>query len=1476
MGGIITSSLAGFNPLTAFTTNCSFWLDADDLTTMTLSGSSVTQWRDKARNLSFTVGTGSVDGTRSAPILSSKNGRGAVQFNGTNTILRNATGDLTPLNRTIFVVIEKGSGSDTNGEAAVSFCPKDSTAYGYFATFGFVTGYPYSSKRVDLAGATARWYEYTFNAGDLILMRSQNRDDTYLNGTFTESQLYVNKTIVTRTTNIIGGFMTSFTKGIILGGTDGRSASGYYGNYFSGKICEIICFDNILSNAESEIVENYLSNKWGIGLSGSETPADSPLSVFNNNYILDSYSVDVDQSNININSPLSISGCQLWLDGSDHTSISLSGSYVTQWNDKSGYSRHMTEQTLPPTYSSGILNNKNVINFDVNARMSIPNSSGLFNFMHNSIGGTVICVVKPFATDTNSQYGRFLHSDNNASANVGFNIFFDDRPATLGTNNSIRCGVTRGVNGTSTSSFLVNNTIPQSNKFFLNSIQFNNVVSTVPRNRIQLFFNGRQSTGSNTDTNVASTSSTSSVNLTLGSTNGDSFNGQLAELIIYSGILTDTDLSLVEKYLTKKWASEVPSSCKMWIDCSDISTLKQNSDGTTAVTTTGNPIGYIADKSGNNNHLIQPALSNRPALDNVTFNGLPAANFEAPQHMYNDSLSVMNGDDKPATVFMVCKPKRFVVNGSIFSFTKSDSNIPYLALWGQVTNSLGTGGYVDIRTRADDLTNKAATSAYISQLTTEPVLFTVKTDGLKVHARQNGLVVLNNADIDVNNKTINRFSVNVNSNTSMSYHQNITLGELLVFDSALSDSQIAAVEKYLSKKWGLGLARPDSSHKEVKNFINRVYANGGSISQDTIDKVTDFCYDIDNAGLRSKIWRLNLLCGNNLNSATVPLYRGPEPLGQFYGNPTDTNNGPFVGPDYNERGTNGGLKSNRLSNKNLNTGFRCDTIPYTNTHMSAYVIPPNLATMATSPTGITGCSLWLDASDATSILLNASAVSGWNDKSGNGRHFTQTSGVCQPTYVTSSINSKNIVRFDGSNDFMTGSSGCNSLFQNVGEYTILATYKPTNMTSQFRTILADTYGLGSELWTPVTPTIQNTAGSNGVWTSGTLTMSNTSIGTNASYPRFDFGLSSMVVGRIYTVSGVLTGDTGALSSIRLATSSVNSYVNYEASTGKFFATVTANANVGIEFNLDGTKISNISIGSISIKETSLRNRLYTNTSSTLTFAGKRTTTDTLNALSTINTMSTNTTYITAVQSSPSGQRASLYFSGEFDTTASLYSSPGNTDNTPSYEVVLGSIGSLYAGGGSEMLQGDLAELIVYNRKLTNNEMTSVTKYLANKWGITSVGVMSGPIMGSFMGGTPDSSLWYTNQYRFSLDNSAINSNTLTGGLLAANAQVTNSSRSVDNGGHLIVSRSGTADLRIYDDGTQVGISTTVPTPTNYQTNIPIFIFGYSNISSSMQGGFPNAFNGYMGAYSIGNNLSPIEASGFSRIMNKFQNALGRI
>ena len=80
-----------------------------------------------------------------------------------------------------------------------------------------------------------------------------------------------------------------------------------------------------------------------------------------------------------------------------------------------------------------------------------------------------------------------------------------------------------------------------------------------------------------------------------------------------------------------------------------------------------------------------------------------------------------------------------------------------------------------------------------------------------------------------------------------------------------------------------------------------------------------------------------------------------------------------------------------------------------------------------SPSDISGLQLWLDATtglfDATSggsaVTTDGSAVARWEDQSGNGNHATQGTSNNRPILKTSIQNSKNVVRFDGSNDRLT-------------------------------------------------------------------------------------------------------------------------------------------------------------------------------------------------------------------------------------------------------------------------------------------------------------------------------------------------------------------------------------------------------------------------------------------------------------------------
>lgn len=50
--------------------------------------------------------------------------------------------------------------------------------------------------------------------------------------------------------------------------------------------------------------------------------------------------------------------------------------------------------------------------------------------------------------------------------------------------------------------------------------------------------------------------------------------------------------------------------------------------------------------------------------------------------------------------------------------------------------------------------------------------------------------------------------------------------------------------------------------------------------------------------------------------------------------------------------------------------------------------------------------LWLDADDASTITLNGSNVSQWDDKSGNNRHASQATAANQPAYLTTGFNGK--------------------------------------------------------------------------------------------------------------------------------------------------------------------------------------------------------------------------------------------------------------------------------------------------------------------------------------------------------------------------------------------------------------------------------------------------------------------------------------
>jgi hypothetical protein len=70
------------------------------------------------------------------------------------------------------------------------------------------------------------------------------------------------------------------------------------------------------------------------------------------------------------------------------------------------------------------------------------------------------------------------------------------------------------------------------------------------------------------------------------------------------------------------------------------------------------------------------------------------------------------------------------------------------------------------------------------------------------------------------------------------------------------------------------------------------------------------------------------------------------------------------------------------------------------------------------PRRIAGLAVWLDGADSSTFTFNSGTVSEWRDKSGNSRHFAQSTALRQPAVTNAVKNGRSAVAF--TNDWMTG------------------------------------------------------------------------------------------------------------------------------------------------------------------------------------------------------------------------------------------------------------------------------------------------------------------------------------------------------------------------------------------------------------------------------------------------------------------------
>jgi hypothetical protein len=285
-----------------------------------------------------------------------------------------------------------------------------------------------------------------------------------------------------------------------------------------------------------------------------------------------------------------------------------------------------------------------------------------------------------------------------------------------------------------------------------------------------------------------------------GSGNGDGgyLTIDIAEIIIYTGVVSSIDRQSIENYLSAKWAVPLSrsgvtlhpfnsirpflrrfnpidiSGCSLWLDAAD----------TRSMTFSGSNITQWNDKSGNNNNVVR--ITTGPTLS--TLNSLSSVYIDTAGAMSNQTIII------PTTYSVFSVINR--LSGTGYQYIAKfhlaeDSYFAYAILDGNFATFAGNG--VASTRWWDTNANTSLVSIGGSPILTEAI--------------NNGSVISPfTSGTSQNTKTgttLQATGIAIGSDRLGGQTLNGNIGEFLLFTRVLTTSERQQIEGYLAYKWGL-------------------------------------------------------------------------------------------------------------------------------------------------------------------------------------------------------------------------------------------------------------------------------------------------------------------------------------------------------------------------------------------------------------------------------------------------------------------------------------------------------------------------------------------------------------------------------------------------------------------------------------------------------------------------------------------------
>ena len=537
----------------------------------------------------------------------------------------------------------------------------------------------------------------------------------------------------------------------------GNDATPAASNAFVGQMGEVIVYNRYLQSSQRQAIEGYLAWKWGLSTSSTKALA-RPHPFYQMQPLSRSFT------------PIDIPGCIIWADAAQLTS--LSGSWLN-WSPQGTYTLSCTG-----TLNSRGKNNLSTVSLTTTQTWTTsPDatvSSYTMFFVGRQTGGTNKRILQSGIAGSNALYGYW-----NGGKKL---LYIDGNP--------------------------------------------NHLSSATSDTAWDLMSHSRTAYGSSTfnwnGTSVWADTSTSGNNLAgivinTGGYPAESSDCEVGEIILYNSVLASYQIEQVEGYLAWKWALNtlLPSSthsfyifaplsptqllptnisrCVLWLDAADTSTVT----GTTTVS------GWV-DKSGNANNVT--SYTGSAALTQNSFNGVQAILFGGTSSL-TGSLA---GSGTTLTVCIVGSQRSGCpANAGLVCFSSSGVSDSGNAGSLAITNYTSTASGQMLSTR-----NSINSQIPTTGLTT-PFVYILIYDGTYVNTYLNGSQVSTANITSGGTFAFTTYVVGDRAGSTATNPWRGTVGEVVVYSSALAAEQRTNIEGYLAWKWGVQNSLP-STHSYYK------------------------------------------------------------------------------------------------------------------------------------------------------------------------------------------------------------------------------------------------------------------------------------------------------------------------------------------------------------------------------------------------------------------------------------------------------------------------------------------------------------------------------------------------------------------------------------------------------------------------------------------------------------------------------------